>query len=221
MQLETNDASRVVAELGYPRETQLLSEMMLHVEDLWGLFTAEFPRSVSIWPTDNGKIRYVIGDASAKGFGYGTQYLDLQFEGRDGLWEVFFPQGGSNLREGHNLTNHFLGEIHVGKHDGCEVWCFTDNAVWSYVWTKELSNAQHLFYLMLELHIEVRKHEVYLWTCHLSERRMIATGMDGWSYGNHDAGVSLGYDICEYIPMHLGAWDVVGVALEDWCKSWG
>ena len=65
---------------------------MLHVEALRALFAAEVPHSVSIRPIDKGKIRYVIGDASAKGFGSGTQYPDLTFEGRDGLLEVvFFP----------------------------------------------------------------------------------------------------------------------------------
>ena len=69
VQLETDDSSRVVAKLGYPRETQLLSEMMLHVEALRALFAAEVPHSVSIRPTDKGEIRSIIRDASAKGFG--------------------------------------------------------------------------------------------------------------------------------------------------------
>ena len=44
MQLETDDASRVVTELGYPRETQLSSEMLLHVEAFLGLcFLLKFP----------------------------------------------------------------------------------------------------------------------------------------------------------------------------------
>ena len=92
-QLETDDALRLFPELGCPCETQLSSEMMLHVEALRALFAAEVPHSVSIRPTDKGKIRYVIGDASAKGFGSGTQYPDFTFEGRDGLWEVVFSPG--------------------------------------------------------------------------------------------------------------------------------
>ena len=67
----------------------------------------------------------------------------------------------------------------MGKHDGCKVWFFTDNAVWYHVWTKGFSTAWHVFYLVLELRIEARKHGVYLMTCHLSGNRMIATGMDG------------------------------------------
>ena len=60
MQLGTDDSSRVVAELGYPCETQLLSEMMLHIEALRALFAAEVPHSVSIWPTDKGRLGMLL-----------------------------------------------------------------------------------------------------------------------------------------------------------------
>ena len=75
----------------------------MHVEALRALFATEVPHSVSIRLTDRGKIRYVIGDASSKGFVSGisgTQYPDLTFEGWGGLWEVFFSQGGSSLWSG-------------------------------------------------------------------------------------------------------------------------
>ena len=96
----------------------------------------------------------------------------------------------------------------------------TDNAVWSYVWTKGMSTAKHLFDLVLDLKILAREHEVYLRSCHISGDRMIATGMDGWSRGIHDAGLSLGYDIRDFVPLNLSAWDVAGRTLEDWCLSW-
>ena len=54
--------------------------------------------------------------ASAEGFGAGTQYPDGTFEGRDGLWKPDFAEGGSNLREAQNLTNHLLSEIRASKH---------------------------------------------------------------------------------------------------------
>ena len=219
-QFEMNEASASAADIGYPRDTKITPEMRLHIEALRTLFAADAPHAVPIRPTDVGKIRYVIGDASAEGFGAGTQYPDLVFEGRDGLWKTEFAEGGSNLREAQNLANHLLSEIKAGNHDGCEVWCFTDNSVWSYVWTKGLSTARHLFYLVLELRIAAREHEVYLKTCHLSGDRMIATGMDGWSRGNHDAGLSLGFDVRLFIPLHRSAWEVTEGALENWCRSW-
>ena len=69
------------------------------------------------------------------------QYPDLTFEGRDGLWKEDFDSGVSDLGEGQNMTNHLLMDVKSGKHDGCEVWFFTDKALWSYVWTKGLSTA--------------------------------------------------------------------------------
>ena len=49
---------------------------------------------------------------------------------------------------------------------------------------------------------------------------MIATGIDGRSRGNLDAGVSLGYDIRQYLPMDRGAFEQNGDALENWCMGW-
>ena len=218
--LELDDADIASSAVDYPVETRITSELLMHVEALRSLFAAETPHSVPIRPTDKWKNRYYLGDASAEGFGSGMQYPDMVLDGRVGLWMAGYAEGGSNVREGTNMTNHLLEDIKAGKHDGCEVWCFTDNSVWSYVWTKGLSTARHLFYLVLDLRIAAREHEVYIRTCHLSGNRMIATGMDGWSRGNHDAGLSLGFDVRQYIPLHLSAWRIAGGALEGWCKSW-
>ena len=49
---------------------------------------------------------------------------------------------------------------------------------------------------------------------------MIACGVDGLSRGNYDAGISLGLDICQFMPLHLSAWDIAGKTLAGWCESW-
>ena len=49
---------------------------------------------------------------------------------------------------------------------------------------------------------------------------MIASGVDGLSRENYDAGISLGFDVCQFMPLNISAWDVVGNVLGDWCKSW-
>ena len=119
--LEINDASRAVAGAGYPLETKITGKMLMHVEALRVLFAGPVPLAVPICPTDISKLRYVIGDASAEGFGAGKQYPDLVFEGRDVLWRTEFAEGGSNLREAQNLANHLLADIRAGKHDGYKV----------------------------------------------------------------------------------------------------
>lgn len=73
---------------------------------------------------------------------------------------------------------------------------------------------------MLQLRLEARKHEVYLHVFHISGDRMIACGMDGWSRGDYDAGISLGYDLRSFLPLNISAFEVKDNKLKDWCKSW-
>jgi hypothetical protein len=49
---------------------------------------------------------------------------------------------------------------------------------------------------------------------------MITSGVDALSHGNYNAGIILGIDVRQFLPMNLSAWDVAGNILEDWCKSW-
>jgi hypothetical protein len=49
---------------------------------------------------------------------------------------------------------------------------------------------------------------------------MVATGMDGRSRGNFDAGVSLGFDLRQLLPLEVSAFDYKDNTLEGWCKSW-
>ena len=82
-----------------------------------------------------------------------------------------------------------------------------------------MSTAKHLFDIALELKVECQKHEVFLYTCHVSGNRIIATGIDGRSRSNLDAGVLLGHDICQYLPMDKGAFELAGNPLTVWCKE--
>ena len=135
----------------YPLETKVTLELLLHAEALQELFGQEQPLMTPIRPTDKRKLRYYVGDASREGFGGATQYPRGDLVTREGLWDSEFAEGGSNLWEAQNQVNHLLQEIRAGEHDGCEIWAATDNSVWSAVWTKGMSNARHLFYLVLAL----------------------------------------------------------------------
>jgi hypothetical protein len=175
---------------------------------------------VPLRPTDKGKLRFFVRDASREGFGGATQFPDATVATCEGLWDREFAKGGSNLREAQNQVNHLLQEIRMGKHDRCEVWAVTDNYIWSAVWNKRLSLARHLFDLVLTLKQEARKHEVFLHCFHISGNRMIASGVDGLSHGNYDAGILLGINVHQFLPMNISAWEVAGNGLEGWCKSW-
>jgi hypothetical protein len=113
----------------------------------------------------------------------------------EGLWKPDFAGGGSNLREAQNQINHLLHEIRMGMHNGCKVWVATNNSVWLAIWNKGFSSAQRLFYLVLALKQEARKHEVFLHCFHILGDRMIASGVDGLLRGNYDAGILLGINV--------------------------
>lgn len=219
-QLEDEDASRAAAGQDYPATTKITSELLMHASALLEVFKSEEPLCLPIRPSHKGKLRYFIGDASAEGLGSGIQYPNRELRGREGLWDESFAGGGSNLREAQCQVNQLLHEIKEGLHDGCEIWAFSDNAVWSAVFTKGTSSAKHLFKLVLDLKIACYEHEVYLRTCHISGDRMIATGMDGWSRGDYNAGISLGHDLRDFLPLNVPAFDRPGQRLETWCKGW-
>jgi hypothetical protein len=81
----------------YPLETKTTTELLLHVEALQLLFEGEELLMVPLRPTDKGKFRYYIGDASQEGFGGAKQFSDGTIASREGLWEPEFAQGRSNL----------------------------------------------------------------------------------------------------------------------------
>ncbi len=83
-----------------------------------------------------------------------------------------------------------------------------------------MSNAWHLFDLILTLKQVARQHKVLIHCFHILGNRMIASGVDGLSCGNYNAGISLGFDVCQFMPSNITAWDVAGNALGNWCKSW-
>jgi hypothetical protein len=219
-ELELQDASTAKAAEGYPLTTKITPELISHCEALLDLFDSDTPRTVFIRPASAHSYRYYVGDASREGLGGATQFPDGSIKGRRGVWNADFAEGGSNLREAQNQVNHLIREIRAGMHDGCELWAFTDNGCWSAVWLKGLSTAKHLFELVLKLKIECRIHEVYLHVCHISGTRMIESGVDGWSRGNFDSGISLGYDLRTFLPLSLSCVDVAGGTVLPWLKSW-
>ena len=219
-ELEAIDAPGVEFSKGYPIATRITDQLLAHVKALLKLFESDVPLTVSLRPTDAHKLRYMVMDAAAEGFSNVVQFPELRLNASDGLWDEGFAEGGSNLREAMCFGNKALLDVRSGVHDGCALWAATDNAVWSHVWSNGMSSAIHLFDLVLELKVECQKHEVFIHCFHISGNRMIATGVDGRSRGNLDSGVSLGYDIRQFLPLNKGAFEVAGPKVEAWCKGW-
>jgi hypothetical protein len=83
-----------------------------------------------------------------------------------------------------------------------------------------MSHAHHLFHLVLTLKQVASEHKVYIHCFHISGNRMIASGVDGLSRGNYDLGIFLGFDVCQFMPLNVSAWDIADNVLADWSKSW-
>lgn len=218
--LEATDASTAEAGAGYPLNTSITNELKMHVSALQRLFNGDAPRLAPIRPEEASMVRIAVGDASAEGFGYGTQFPEEEVVLRDGLWDEVFSFKSSNLREATNIGNNLLRDIESGVHDGCEVWVAVDNAVWSAVWNKGMSSARDLFNLVVDVRVAAYHHGVFIKCFHISGERMKATGIDGASRGDMDAGIALGYDVRPYLPLDLSAFDYPDNSLESWCKSW-
>jgi hypothetical protein len=116
---------------------------------------------VPIHLTNKEKLCFFVGDASQVGSGGATQFPEGIVMSLEGFWDPNFVEWGSNLQEAQNQFNQLLQEIRVRKHDGCKLWAVADILVWSAIWNKGSSSAHHLFYLVLTLKQEARKHERY------------------------------------------------------------
>ena len=218
--LEQMEATKELAGTGYPAMTRVTHELVMHIHALRQLFNGLTPRVVELRPREKHQLRYSVGDASAEGFAMAVQYPSLTIEERDGLWLEEYSAKTSNLREALNIANHMKHDIAMGKHDGCEIWQATDNAVWSAVCTKGMASVRHLFQLLVDIKLLAHEHNVF-WKCfHISGDRMIATGVDGLSRGDKDSGITLGYDLRDYLPLDKSAFDQVPSELTNWCKGW-
>jgi hypothetical protein len=83
-----------------------------------------------------------------------------------------------------------------------------------------MSSVRHLFDLLVDIKLLCHEHEVFYHCFHISGERMIATGIDGLSRGDKDSGIALGFDLRDFLPLDVSAFDVLGNRLEDWCRDW-
>jgi hypothetical protein len=76
----------------------------------------EQPLMIPIRLTNKAKLCFFCGDASNEGFGGATQYPDGTLTSHEGLWDLQFADGGSNLQEAQNQVNHrFSTKLELGS----------------------------------------------------------------------------------------------------------
>ena len=94
--LSAEEASDEGYQADYPDKIRITDELKLHVRGLLELFDSEEPLLVAVRPTDAGKIRYHVGDASAEGFAALTHHLPMRIAGKSLDWGGVMPRS-SNL----------------------------------------------------------------------------------------------------------------------------
>lgn len=161
---------------------------------------------------------YGFGDASGQGFGCGIQ-VDERFHYRFGNWSTSESEKSSNCKE---LNNLVLGLESWAKEkliDHREIFLFTDNTTAEGEYYRGTSTNIVLFGLVLrlkklELHYKLKLHVV-----HISDTRMIASGIDGLSRGDTEEGILGDKHVLSFVPLSQTAVERSG-HLMPWIQSW-
>ena len=92
---------------------------------------------------------------------------------------------------------------------------FTDNSTTESAFWKGTSHSKKLCDLVVRLRKLEMDTGMILHVIHVSGRRMIHSGVDGLSRGDHTTGIMAGHDTRDYIPLHLDAFER-SPALKEW-----
>ncbi len=125
----------------------------------------------------------------------------------------------SNYRELRNLVDALEEAVKTGVIDGSELFMFTDNSVAERAFFRGTSSSQQLFLLIVRLRNVEMQAGCVIYLVHVSGLRMIASGIDGVSRGDYNAGVMMGQPLLSFVPLHLSALERAPDLLK-WVASW-
>jgi hypothetical protein len=149
------------------------------------------------------RVYYGFGDASGPGFGASFQFADdIYYEYGQWCTEVTESES-SNWRELNNLVEALENILARYNLEGCEIFLFTDNSTAEGAFWKGSAKSRKLFELILRLKKLEMKHGLMLHVVHVSGKRMIPQGSDGFSRAYHSQGVMQGRPMTDFIPLHL------------------
>jgi len=160
-------------------------------------------------PKRTAVVSYGFGDASGAAFGAASKFAgEKEFHYQFGQWpsEVLGVES-SNWREFINLVEYLEERASLGILDNCEVFMFTDNSTAERAFWKGASSSEKLDALVIRLRQLEMRTEMMLHLIHVSGKRMIDSGVDGISRGDHTSGVMDGEDLVSFVPLHLSAFD--------------
>jgi hypothetical protein len=96
---------------------------------------------------------------------------------------------------------------------------FTDNSTAEAAFFKGTSTSEKLFNLVLRLRKIEMKGQLFIHLIHVAGTRMIWSGVDGLSRGDHNGGVMAGEDMLSFVPLSQSAAERSS-SLLPWVKKW-
>lgn len=162
---------------------------------------------------------YGFGDASKDGFGAFVEIQDHGVVWRSGVWKLSIRDESSNYREFKNLVESIETFVAKGTLKGHELFMFTDNSTAESAFFKGMSSSEKLFDLVLRLRKIEMAGELVIHLIHVAGTRMIWSGGDALSRGDHNAGVMTGEEMLSFVPLAKSA-SARSNELLSWVHSW-
>jgi hypothetical protein len=88
-----------------------------------------------------------------------------------------------------------------GVIDGSELFMFTDNSVAERAYFRGTSQSRLLFELIVRLRNVEMQAGCTIFLVHVSGLRMVASGINGISRGDFNAGVMMGQPLLKFVPL--------------------
>jgi hypothetical protein len=162
---------------------------------------------------------YGFGDASKDGFGASIEIEGRGVVWRSGTWSRTMREESSNYREFKNLVEMIEKHVEDGTLKGHELFMFTDNSTAESAFFKGTSSSEKLFELVLRLRKIEMAGSLFIHLVHVAGTRMIWSGVDGLSRGDHNAGIMAGEEMLSFVPLAQSAAERSSRLL-PWVESW-
>jgi hypothetical protein len=173
----------------------------------------------SVRPGKRAHAIYGFGDASKDGFGASIEVEGKGVVWRSGTWSKSMREESSNYREFRNLVEMIEKLVKGGSLAGHELFLFTDNSTAESAFFRGTSSSEKLFDLMLRLRKIEMEGNLFIHLVHVAGTRMIWSGVDGLSRGDHNAGVMAGEAMLSFVPLSQNAAER-SPSLLPWVRSW-
>jgi hypothetical protein len=202
-----------------PTRVRPVKRLEADVRALLLLTQSEDPPSRPVRPGKRANVTYGFGDASKDGFGASVEIQNKGVVHRSGTWTWSLREESSNYREFRNLVEMIESLVANGSICGHELFMFTDNSTAEAAFFKGTSSSEKLFDLVLRLRKIEMEGDLYIHLVHVSGTRMIWSGVDGLSRGDHNAGVMAGENMLSFVPLSQNAAER-STSLLPWVRSW-